>query len=320
MKQQGCLIVICLCWLTACSSLIERQMATHTGMRGAVITDFGQTERRLCLDDDVCVRVTDWGELKQIENGEPLTELKLRADIYMNEAKLELDETFEFSGLTPSAPLLVIFPGYGMRADHMGMMALFMRSQGVQPLVVASPTEQDPFNFGVQGARDLAAIIAERYTDREVYLLGFSLGSLAVAEFSRIHQPAGAMVLAPLLDFDASAQRLIAMHRRSSVFARVIPPQSYADGLQKLVKNSQVDPAALTWGYAVEHLPDDSLVLGSTHDTLSRFAELEYEVRAQGREFTMIEFTQTAYLHPVMAMPLPDIQAAIRDWLNAQSQ
>lgn len=306
--------------LTACSSIIERQMATHQGSRGAISAEVGQVPRLLCVQDDRCIQVFDWGSLQQFDSDKPMTTLNFRLNIAVNEHEFELENKYAFEPLHDDAPLILIFPGYGMRAEHMAMTAVHLRSLGMHPLVVSSPTEQRPFNFGVQGARDLAAIFAQDYADRDVYLLGFSLGSLAVTEFSMLHEPAGAIVIAPLLEFNASAMQLIDMRRRNSRFARVIPQRSYADGLERLVQRSQVDPAKLSWEYAAEHLPDNVLVIGSTYDSMSQYADLERITYEQGRNFSMSALTEPKHLHFMLAMPLPEIEATINEWLNAQFQ
>ena len=321
MKQVGwSLLVAGVLILSACSSVIERQMATHQGFRGALNLDVGQVQREFCVQDNRCTRVIDWGQLKAFESDAPLDKLSLRFNVAINEHEFKLDNKYEFTPLRDDAPIVLIFPGYGMRAKHMAMTAVHLRSLGLHPMVVASPTEQRPFNFGVQGARDLAVTFADHYADRDLYLLGFSLGSLAVTEFSALHEPKGAILIAPLLEFNASAMQLIEMRRRDSRLARTIPQRSYAEGLDRLVQRSEIDPAKLSWEYSVRNLPDNVLVLGSTHDSMSQFEDLERITREHERDFTLFALTEPMHIHPTLAMPLPEIESAISDWLNAQSR
>lgn len=312
------LLSVSLVILLGCSSVIERQMATHQGVRGALEMPFGQIKREFCVQQNRCIQVTDWGDLKSLDGSDPLDKLSLKLDIAINDYELQIENQYEFDPLTGDAPIVLIFPGYGMGAQHMAMTAIHMRAQGMHPLVVASPTQQQPFNFGIQAARDLAAIFAQDYADRDLYLLGFSLGSLAVTEFSRLHEPKGVIVIAPLLDFNGSAIQLIDMRRRDSRLARVIPQRSYIDGLNRLVERSEINPDKLSWNYAVQYLPDNVLVLAATHDTLSQYQDLERLIAQGGRHFTMHELTDAMYVHPALAMPLPEIEAAIGNWLSAQ--
>ncbi|MCC5879865.1 MAG: alpha/beta hydrolase [Idiomarina sp.] len=320
-KQVGwSVLILAVCALTACSSLVERQMATHQGFRGALSLDVGQVKRELCVQGNRCTQVIDWGHPKAHESDELLDKLSLKMDVAINEHEFELNNTYQFESLADDAPIVLIFPGYGMRAEHMSMTAAHLRSLGLHPFVVASPTEQQPFNFGVQGARDLAVVFAEQYAGRDLYLLGFSLGSLAVTEFSLLHEPKGAILIAPLLEFNASAMQLIDMRRRNSRLARVIPQSSYAEGLSRLVERSEIDPAKLSWEYAAEHLPNNVLVMGSTFDSMSQYTELERITGAQGRDFSMFALTEPMHIHPTLALPLPEIESAISDWLSGQSQ
>lgn len=320
-KQVGwSLLIAGVLMLTACSSVIERQMASHQGFRGALDLDVGQAQHDFCVQDNRCTQVIDWGNLINFDTEEPLKKLSIRLNVAISEHEFKLHNNYQFEQLSDDAPLVLIFPGYGMRAEHMAMTAVHLRSLGLHPMVVASPTEQRPFNFGVQGARDLAVIFAEHYADRDLYLLGFSLGSLAVTEFSALHEPKGAILIAPLLEFNASAMQLIDMRRQDSRFARAIPQRSYAEGLNRLVERSEIDPAKLSWEYSAQHLPDNVLLLGSTYDSMSRYEELERITREQGRDFSMFALSEPMHIHPTLAMPLPEIEAAISDWLSAQSQ
>lgn len=314
--QRVTLTLLAVWLLSGCAQLIERQMASYKGSRHLNM-DVGQYTQSWCSQAG-CVSVTDWSDVKKMNGTEPLTKLTASLRVAIDQQLYEEDVVLEFEPLSDNSPIIVMFPGYGMRAEALGLKALYFRSRGFRPLVVASPTEQKPFNFGLSSIEVIADYLTDHYSTHDVYAYGFSMGSLAVAELSQRFPVQGAIVVAPMLDFDDAASQLIDLYRRNTVFARAIPQQSFQQGLERLALNASVERKKLFWPYAVTLLPSNTLVVGSYYDSISNFSLVSAEVARHHRHFYLAGINLPSFEHPAMAMPLEPAIAPIDAWFQLQ--
>lgn len=304
--------------LSGCSHFIEHKMATHTGLR-AMDLHFDEPLyfSTYCSEHsaEACIDLIDWSVQR-----ERVDELNLSFKLHYQGESIHSEQRFTVPLDSDRAPIMLLFPGYGMPAIGVGFMAEYFRAKGFRPLVLAAPTEQVPFSFGTRPLATVVEMLSQQYADRAVYAYGFSMGSLAVAELARSYDLDGAIVAAPMFDFDDSADTLINMYRRDQRFARLIPRASYTTAVQRMVASSGVGRQQLGWHYAVSQLPDNTLVLASSADSLSRFSDVAQEVTAQQREFALKELDNPVMIHPFMVVPVTEMTAIIDDWINAQSQ
>ena len=312
------LITLACAYLVGCSHLIERHITTNTGISSIQGMEFFARDSTVHCEQanaSRCVEIIDW-----VQQSDPPDVLKLEFSLRVDGEVFPSEEVFNIEPLAADAPLILLFPGYGMPSRGLGFMAEYFRAQGFYPLVVSSPTEQRPFTFGVHNAQIVAAIIGEQYRDRRVYAYGFSMGSLAVAEFHQVYPLEGAIVVAPMLDFHGSAEYLMRRYRDNSFWARTIPVRSYEKGLQRMLSTSEVELDKLDWPYAVANLPENTLIIGSEADSMSRFSVLANEVEVQQRPFKMAGLEESHMLHPFMVLPVESITQPLSKWLSAQSQ
>lgn len=315
MKRLG-LLSVSLCVLMGCAQILEHSMATHKGHSRLGI-ELGQISSDWC-HLDACVRVTDWSQLHYEDADKPVTKMTVNVSLNLNQQEFEERLSFSFDELGEGAPVVLMFPGYGMRSEALGLKALYFRSRGMKPIVMASPTEQRPFSFGLAQLDILASQVEQRFSGRPVYAYGFSLGSLAVTEFTQRYPVEGAIVVAPLLDFEQAATYLMASHRRDSMYGRAIPMRSYQKGLARMTARSGVAEHKLYWPYAVANLPDNTLVVASYYDSISGFPQLAKEVEQQQRAFYMADIDDSSFDHPGLGLPLEPVTSSIDGWLQQQ--
>ncbi|MCC5856107.1 MAG: alpha/beta hydrolase [Idiomarina sp.] len=295
--------------LVGCTSLAERRIETarlaHVAGAESMYGSFLRSDCR----SEYCVSYIELAGL-EFENGEPLSSFRMARTI-----NGELSEIlYEFQPLADDAPVMVMFPGHGMTKELLAFHGFMFRSLGIEVLVVAGPTEQRPFSMGANGARQMAAVLAEDYADRTLLGFGFSMGAVGVSLLNESladngQTLAGAILLAPMVDFNESAEAAFQLIRRDSLAARLLPQRSASQAINRISDRQQ--GVLQSYQVARPRLPTDSLIIAGDKDTVVNSAQ----IIAHFGELHDVQVLED-YNHVRLIAGEPEVNALMQEWLE----
>lgn len=229
---------------------------------------------------------------------------------FIDDTRLVDNVTFNLNTQDEFSPLAVIFPGYSMHAAEMINYAAWLNDIGFFPIIADGPTYQQPFDFGLRYADLLAKILAERYPERQVLLVGFSMGTSSIEPFMNQHpQVLGAIAIAPMQDFKIVGSKVFAKAKERNLMLRLIPQASVEKALANILEINQLDSETLDFKYSAARLNQPVLVFSGEFDWIAPATHLEDDAN-----ITHIQLPYTT--HFMLDHPWPEIRTQTERWIE----
>jgi len=267
--------------LTGCTSQIANRIETYSPMRNMQPSFFDDMlgKEHCYKADSSCLDYLSFGNAEYQVGGEQQPFDSFQWSLTLNEAAFD-DVEFKFPTLGPTAPVIFLFPGYGMTATAAMVPAgLYFRSLGFHVVAMPGPTEQRPFQFGLGGVEHALELATAQFTEQALYAYSVSMGVLALTEFERqlnAHNRAleAAIVSAPMVDFRANAATLFSAQRAQDWRYRWIGNESFDSALDEIFIRTQMNERNLQLVERLPLLPRRTLVISAENDKIAPPDEL----------------------------------------------
>lgn len=316
--MRNVLLIFLLSQLLGCAALIERKLTSvkyPSKLQPMVLQYFFQ-KQQFCYEDSAtgsqgCLNYfnIDIGERDEFTT----FSAKMNYEINIDDNQISLldDITFDLTAPAKSAPLAVIFPGYLMHAADMMLYASWLNDIGFSPIIAEGPTFQKPFDFGQRYAGLLAKAVSERYPDRPVLLVGYSMGATSLEPFINQHpQVLGAIAIAPMQDFKEAGLLLFEHARKNNKLLGLVPEASMDRALNNILQSSTLTAEQLNFNHSAQRFKIPLLVFSGEWDLISPSAGLH------SAAFTHIKLSYTN--HTMLFHPWPEIRNQTERWIAAE--
>ncbi|EJI85890.1 hypothetical protein AEST_12920 [Alishewanella aestuarii B11] len=308
--------VLVLSQLLGCAAFIERKLtsAQSTSEYLPIVLQHFYQQQHYCLsaskNEQVhCLHYYDLSVEKSLEDNN----FNVNYDYhFIDDTRLIDNVTFSLNIQDELAPLAVIFPGYTMHAAEMINYAAWLNDIGFFPIIADGPTYQQPFDFGLRYADLLAKILAERYPERPVLLVGFSMGTSSIEPFMNQHPKVlGAIAIAPMQDFKTVGNTVFARAKQRRLLLRLIPQASVEQALTNILEINQLDSETLNFNYSAARLNQPVLVFSGEFDWIAPAINLEDDAN-----ITHIQLPYTN--HFMLDHPWPEIRTQTERWIEKE--
>lgn len=310
------IVVLVLSQLLGCAAFIERKLTRvqSTNEHIFIVLEHFFQQQHYCLsalkNEQVdCLHYYDLS----IENVYEVKNFNAKYDYhFVDDTRLIDDVTFNLDPQDELAPLAVIFPGYAMHAAEMINYAAWLNDIGFFPIIAEGPTYQQPFDFGLSNAVLLAKILAERYPQRPVLVVGFSMGASSIEPFINQHpQVLGAIAIAPMQDFKTVGNTVFARAKQRRLLLRLIPQASVEQALTNILETNQLDSDTLNFKYSAVRLHKPVLVFSGELDWIAPHENLNDDA-----SMTHIQLPYTT--HFMLHHPWPEIRNQTERWIEME--
>jgi len=141
--------------------------------------------------------------------------------------------------------LILLFAGYGQPTEILYIHQRWLKLiTGAEVLVVPSADKSAQFKFGLDYTSAIVAEV-ERLQPTKVHLIGFSMGAVAASEIGQQLDNARLYLIAPMTDFEHSAQAIWDILHRDKLYAAFISQDTLSQAIQLVYQKANVTPAEI---------------------------------------------------------------------------
>lgn len=316
--MRNVLLIFLLSQLLGCAAFIERQLTRvkYPSKLQPIVLQYFMQKQQFCYEgapaasrDCLSFFIIDIGE--KADSGSFYAKMSYEFDTDGKKVSLIDEITFDVTAPAKSAPLAVIFPGYSMHAADMMLYASWLNDIGFFPIIAEGPTFQQPFDFGQRYAGLLAKAVNERYPDRPVLLVGYSMGATSLEPFINHHsQVLGAIAIAPMQDFKEAGLLLFEHARKNHKLLGLVSQASMDRALNNILQSSTLTAEQLNFKYSAQRFKKPLLVFSGEWDRIAPSAGLP------SAAFTHIKLPYTD--HTMLFHPWPEIRSQTEQWIAAE--
>lgn len=162
--------------------------------------------------------------------------------------------------------LILLFAGYSQPTEILYIHQHWLKLiTGAEVLVVPSADKSAQFKFGLDYT---SAVVAEikRLQPTKVHLIGFSMGAVAASEIEQQLDNARLYLVAPMTDFEYSAQAIWDIFYRDKLYAALISPDTLGKAIQLVYQKANVTPAEIDVVAKLDDVQSPSFIYVSKND------------------------------------------------------
>lgn len=228
--------------LSGCASFIANEITSPQGSKVKGNISEWAVPREMCDSNLYCITAIGLDHLEAANHS-------LSLDFNINDKRkiwrFEANNYDSKNAKPLTGHLILLFAGYSQPTEILYIHQRWLKLiTGAEVLVVPSADKSAQFKFGLDYT---SAVVAEikRLQPTTVHLIGFSMGAVAASEIAQQLDNARLYLIAPMTDFEHSAQAIWDILYRDKLYAAFISPDTLSQAIQLVYQKANVTPAEI---------------------------------------------------------------------------
>lgn len=228
--------------LSGCASFIANEITSPQGSKVKGNISEWAVPREMCDSNLYCITAIGLDHLEAANHS-------LSLDFNINDKRkiwrFEANNYDSKNAKPLTGHLILLFAGYSQPTEILYIHQRWLKLiTGAEVLVVPSADKSEKFKFGLDYT---SAVVAEikRLQPTTVHLIGFSMGAVAASEIGQQLDNARLYLIAPMTDFEHSAQAIWDILHRDKLYAAFISQDTLSQAIQLVYQKANVTPAEI---------------------------------------------------------------------------